>query len=421
MPQSFVKYREPGILATGNSFAATNFSLGDLPSARCDWLCTYNRLIDSPVTASNAHPEPHVIPTPQQTENLQFREQLAILIEQARRNEEIMRRHQQFDLAFISAASFRELIERIFDALSAPSELDVVTLALLDSDYEIRRILENLNISLTEFPNLLFFQEAAELGNLRSLKIPELGPFDGPRDASMFPLQVPTPASVALVPLWRRHGLIGLLGLGSRDAARFAPGMATDFLEHMASIVAICLENVINVERLKHLGLMDPLTGVNNRRYVELRLAEEIGRTRRHAAALSCLFIDIDHFKRINDDHGHQSGDQVLREVASRIKAELRFCDTLGRFGGEEFVVLLPDTQLADAGNVAERIRAVIGDKPFPLANIPCQVTASIGVAALNLSDSDQTVESAGRALVARADQALYQAKENGRNRICTI
>jgi diguanylate cyclase (GGDEF)-like protein len=365
--------------------------------------------------------EPHSMPNTPQTENQQLREQLALLIAQARRNEDIMRRHQKFDLTFISASSFRELIESIFDALSTPSELNVVTLALLDSTYEIRRILEDLSIDLTEFPNLLFVQDAAQLGTLDTLTKPELGPFDEKRNGHMFPSHVPTPGSVALVPLWRHYGLIGLLGLGSQDKTRFTLGMATDFLEHMASIVAICLENVINVERLKHLGLIDPLTGVNNRRYVELRLMEEVGRTRRRASALSCLYIDIDHFKQINDGYGHQCGDEVLREVAARVKAELRLSDTLGRFGGEEFVVLLPDTQLADACNVAERIRAGISDKPFFLTEKPRQVSASIGVATLHIADPAQTAESAGSQLVARADQALYQAKENGRNRVHAI
>ena len=358
------------------------------------------------------------MPNTQQSENLQLREQLALLIEQARRNEDIMRRHQEFDLTFISASGFRELIESIFAALSAPSELDVVTLAMLDSKYEIRRILQDLNMDLSEFPNLLFFQDADQLGALKNLKLPELGPFEAESDRVLFPPEVLEPASIAIVPLWRHNGLIGLLGLGSLDENRFSASMATDFLEHMASIVAICLENVINIERLKHLGLMDPLTGVNNRRYVEQRLTEEIVRTRRRAGDFCCLFIDIDRFKQINDNFGHQSGDEVLREVASRIKAELRLSDTLGRFGGEEFVVLLPDTQLADACNVAERIRAGIADQSFILGQGSLQVSASIGVAAIDLAVPDQSIDLLGQQMLAQADRALYHAKECGRNRV---
>lgn len=361
------------------------------------------------------------MPNTQQSENLQLREQLALLIEQARLNEDIMRRHQEFDLTFISASGFRELIDSIFTALSTPSELDLVTLAMLDPGYEIRRILQDLHIDLSEFPNLLFFQDADQLGAPGHLTRPALGPFRKPDHDILFPSQVTQPASVALMPLRRQNALIGLLGLGSRDQHRFTNGMATDFLEHMASIVAICLENVINIERLKRLGLMDPLTGVNNRRYVEQRLTEEIVRARRRASDFCCLFIDIDLFKQINDGYGHQCGDEVLREVANRVKAELRLSDTLGRFGGEEFVVLLPETQLADACNVAERIRAGIANQLFILGHRMLQVSASIGVAAIDHAMPDQSVDLLGQHMLAQADQALYRAKQGGRNRVHAV
>ncbi len=354
-------------------------------------------------------------------ENERLRQQLAQLLAEARRNEEILRRHQQIDLGFIGASSFLELIDNIFEALAAPSKLDVVTLALIDDDYEIRRILQDLGASLDDFPNLLFFDKADALEGLQELTQPELAPFAHERMACVFPEQVLTPACVALLPLRRQQTRLGLLGLGSCEAGRFVPGMATDFLEHMAAIVAVCLENVLNIERLKHLGLMDPLTGVNNRRYVETRLTEEVGRSRRHAGSLSCLYLDIDHFKKINDGFGHQCGDEVLREAALRIKAELRLSDTLGRHGGEEFLALLPDTPLAQAASVAERIRAGIGDKPFVFAGEERQVTISIGVAHLGTHLSDLQVEAAGQRLVADADHALYRAKANGRNRVETF
>lgn len=354
----------------------------------------------------------------ERAENEQLRRRLAQLLDEARRNEDILRRHQEIDLNFIGAISFLQLIDNIFEHLAAPSKLDVVTLALVDTDYEIRRILQDLGVALDEFPNLLFFDSASKLGLLRDLARPELGPFNEEEMACLFPQQVLTPTSVALLPLRRQNRLLGLLGLGSCDTGRFTRGMGTDFLEHMTAIVSICLENVLNIERLKHLGLMDPLTGVNNRRYVETRLIEEVGRSRRHAGSLSCLYLDIDHFKKVNDSFGHQCGDEVLREAALRIKAELRLSDTLGRHGGEEFIALLPDTPLAQAESVAERIRSGIGDKPFIFAGEEQRVTISIGVAPLGRHLSDLQVEAAGQRLVADADHALYRAKSNGRNRV---
>jgi diguanylate cyclase (GGDEF)-like protein len=354
------------------------------------------------------------------TENLRLRDQLATLLEQARRNENIMRRHQMLDLEFIGAASFHDLIESIFHTLPASSYLDVVTLSLLDPAYDIRRILVDLQIDLRKFPNLHFMQDETEYGELcERLDKPVLGRYFEQQHGVLFPEPLSPPASVAVVPLLRRNRLIGCLSLGSFDSARFTHGMATDFIEHRASVIAICLENVINQERLKHIGLTDPLTGVNNRRYVERRIIEEIGRARRQACPLSCMYIDIDHFKQINDRVGHQGGDEVLREVAGRIKAELRLSDAFGRFGGEEFVVLLIDAGLPDAIIVAERIRCSIEEQPLTLADgKQIQVTVSIGVAALGHDCRGDSMDSIARKFVAQADQALYEAKENGRNRV---
>jgi two-component system, cell cycle response regulator len=351
-------------------------------------------------------------------ENKRLREQLAQLLDHAHKNQQILQRHQALDLQLISADGFLTLINTVFHSFAETAGLDVVTLALLDGEYDIRRILVDLGIKLSEQPQVLFLQEEAELGELcQTLPNPVLGPYSEQLHGAMFPEPLSPPASVAVVPLIRRGHMIGCMSLGSREAGRFAPHMATDFLEHMASIIAICIENVINNERLKHIGVTDPLTGVNNRRYIERRLLEEVGRARRQRGSLSCLYIDIDHFKQINDSVGHQAGDEVLRGVAERIKAELRVSDAFGRFGGEEFVVLLPETDSGDAANVAERIRQGIAEQPLMLdGGKDLRVTVSIGVASLVHPQHHEPVESAMRHLVACADQALYQAKAGGRN-----
>lgn len=353
-------------------------------------------------------------------ENRRLREQLAQLLAQAEKNQQILQRHQAFDLQFISAGSLRELLDTVFDTFASSARLHVVTLALLDPDYDIRRILVDLNIQQTEFPHLLFLQEETEFGELAGkLSKPVLGTYSEELHGRVFPEPIVPPASVAVLPLVRHGKLIGCMNLGSDDTKRFAPVLSTEFIEHLASIIAICVENVINTERLKHIGLTDPLTGVNNRRYIERRLIEEIGRSRRQGYALSCMYIDIDHFKRINDRMGHQAGDEVLRGVAGRIKAELRLSDALSRFGGEEFIVLLIDTEQKDAVNVAERIRLGIAEHPLVLlSGQKLDVTVSLGVAALDMSAHADGVEAAAQWLVAQADQALYKAKEAGRNRV---
>ena len=358
-------------------------------------------------------------------ENETLRARMAYLLEQAERNHEIMCRHQAFDLQIVGAGSFPELVGTIFRTLPVISELDIVTLSLVDPDADIYTVMHRLGVDFEQFPNLMFCEHAVELGFDMSPErrpLPILGAYAPSEHCAMFPHPPAGLQSVARVPLLRNTRLIGSLNLGSTDPTRFTPSLGTDFVEHMGSIIAICLENVISNEMLKYIGLTDSLTGVYNRRYMDRRLQEEIARARRQGYRLSCMYIDIDHFKRVNDTVGHQGGDDVLREVCSRIKAELRMSDALGRFGGEEFVVLLIDADLDSASMVAQRIRASVAAQPVELSGGErVDVTVSIGVAALSDFARDNAVEGVALDLVASADAALYQAKAGGRNKVVTF
>src|SRR5476649_140624 len=359
-------------------------------------------------------------------ENQALRARMAYLLEQAERNHSIMCRHQAFDLEIVGSATFPELVGSIFRTLPIISELEAVTLSLIDDGADIRNVMVKLVVVFEEFPDLIFVEELDELGfdlgrrNAYSpTPKPLMGMYDAQRHARAFPQPPAGLQSVALVPLLRNKRIIGSLNLGSINPTRFTPSLGTDFIEHMASIIAICLENVISNEMLKYIGLTDSLTGVYNRRYIDRRLLEEIARARRQDYPISFMYLDIDHFKRVNDTVGHQGGDEVLREVAQRIKAELRLSDALARFGGEEFVVLLIDADLDSAAFVAERIRASVAGA---LISVPQQtqvsVTVSIGVACLAGGDHGGEDEAIARALVAHADEALYEAKATGRNRV---
>jgi diguanylate cyclase (GGDEF)-like protein len=358
-------------------------------------------------------------------ENETLRSRMAYLLEQAERNHSIMTRHQAFDLQIVGASSFQELVSTIFGTLPLISDLDTVTLSLVDPEADIYTVMHKLGVDYEQLPNLLFCEHASELGfkavegrNPRAL----LGPYAPSRHGAVFPQPPKNLQSVALVPLLRNTRLIGSLNLGSSDPNRFTPALGTDFIEHMGSIVAICLENVISNEMLKFIGLTDSLTGVYNRRYIDRRLVEEIARARRQGYRISCMYIDLDHFKQVNDSVGHGGGDEVLREVANRIKAELRISDALARFGGEEFVVLLIDADLESASAVAQRIRSSVALNPVDLSSgeqVP--VTVSIGVATLDDFERDHAIEGVAQDLVAQADTALYQAKANGRNRVVSV
>lgn len=170
-------------------------------------------------------------------------------------------------------------------------------------------------------------------------------------------------------------------------------------------------------EALRMLAIRDELTGLLNRREFDRILSEEQERALRFNHALALLMVDIDHFKAINDGHGHPAGDAVLREVASRIASQVRNVDRVARFGGEEFAIVLVQTDRNSAMESAERIREVVGRKPFaPRDGVTLSVTLSVGVAAL------PTDAQSAATLVAAADKALYAAKEAGRNQVvCAI
>jgi diguanylate cyclase (GGDEF)-like protein len=165
-------------------------------------------------------------------------------------------------------------------------------------------------------------------------------------------------------------------------------------------------------EQLRGEALTDPLTKVFNRRHVMRCLESEVERARRNTSVLSLIVLDIDHFKRVNDRHGHPTGDQVLVGVTQRVHAELRAGDILARIGGEEFLVLLPGIDLGHARGVAERLRGAIADRPIATGKAePIAVTASLGVATLTPDDNAQS-------LIGAADAMLYAAKHAGRNRV---
>ena len=165
------------------------------------------------------------------------------------------------------------------------------------------------------------------------------------------------------------------------------------------------------VAKLQEYADRDGLTGIANRRYFEARLRDEYTRWQRYGGDMSVLLFDLDHFKKINDQFGHGVGDTVLREMAQRVAQVVRVQDTFGRFGGEEFALLLPCTPLKDAMLVAEKIRHTIGDAPVDVQGVSVPVTASVGGAAARVGVPNYDV------LINEADAALYSAKRQGRNR----
>lgn len=165
-------------------------------------------------------------------------------------------------------------------------------------------------------------------------------------------------------------------------------------------------------QELRLLSSTDPLTQAYNRRYILERAEAELSRVRRQGGQFAVLLLDIDHFKQVNDTYGHLAGDTVLRAASDLFCAQARLTDVVGRYGGEEFIALLPDTGKAQALDMAERFRASLAAMSVAFEAIEVNVTVSIGVAC-------GTGDTAGLdAVLAQADQFLYQAKRDGRNRV---
>ncbi len=166
-------------------------------------------------------------------------------------------------------------------------------------------------------------------------------------------------------------------------------------------------------EEIYRLTIVDGLTQAYNKRYLSEALEREIVRGRRHGRSLCVLMFDIDHFKRINDVHGHLAGDHVLKEVARLIQSRIRRDEVFARYGGEEFCILLPETPLEGAVELGERLRQHVADHTFVFQQDKIRVTISLGCALMGEEDRSAAE------LLQRADDRLYQAKNTGRNRVC--
>ncbi len=237
--------------------------------------------------------------------------------------------------------------------------------------------------------------------------------------------------SVMCAPLISHGEILGALYVENRSQSDLFVEADLELLEYFSAQAAVSIQNAILNEalearvaartaelaranvRLHELAITDPLTGLYNRRHL-FELAEtELARTRRYRRNLAAIMLDIDHFKMVNDRFGHLAGDKVLEAVAGRVHAAIRDVDILGRYGGEEFAILMPDTTLAGGVQLAERLRLAIASEQFETGKEAVTVTVSLGVtgyAGLEAISIDTLLD--------RADQALYRAKDGGRNRV---
>ncbi len=347
------------------------------------------------------------------------------LIKQAKANEKKQELYESFGFEIIGVNTPKQLSELLLSQMIDRFQLLEVVLCLIDQHQDTERLFFNHD----EEARLHCANKLVILDTLNDaeiiLSLPHR-PLLGSEVLKKYCWMITNLEnraqikSAALLPLLRSNRIMGALLLLSNDLHRYQQGVGTLFLQKLSAMTAIAIENCLNQQRIKEVSYQDALTQAYNRRYFDLRFKEEIARCIRWDDDLICMFLDVDHFKKINDTYGHQTGDLVLKHMVHLIKEQVRSCDIVARYGGEEFVVALPTTTLEAAHDIAERLRQTIGSAKLDFQDKPFNFTISIGIASLRnmITAQQQDVDSICITLLDRADQALYAAKAGGRNQV---
>lgn len=340
------------------------------------------------------------------------------LLEQAAHNERILRRYQAFELELLAAEGFVGVLEILLERAPQHFKLDAVEIWLLDHEGLLRNLIADSELSFQglcwlDSPQTLYSLYGASASvQLRSID-------DGRPILDLFPGR--RIRSVAALPLQRQGQLIGSLHFGSFSGQRFTDDKSSDFIEHLSSIVALCLENAVNQERLRHLSLIDVLTRIQNRRAFDQALTLEPARASRTGKSLSLLLIQLEQFGRVIEDHGPVTGDRVLVAVAQEMAGMLRKTDHVCRCASETFALLLPDCERNLAMDIAGRVRErLLGLRIASDSGIPVGVSLAIGATGWQASEGAQPPGLA-RDLVATATRAMDTAREAGRDQSAYI
>lgn len=337
------------------------------------------------------------------------------LLAQAAQNERILRRYQDFELELLAAEGFAGVLEVLLERASQYFKLDAVELWLLDGQKVLRSLAPPHTHGMS---GLRWVEGVHELHELYSGRqaVQLQSRDEGEPLHQVFPGR--RVRSVALVPLVRHGQLIGSLHFGAFSGQRFTADKSTDFIAHLGSIVALCLENAVNQERLHHLSLVDVLTRVHNRRAFDRAMELELSRSLRGKRPLALLFVGVDHFQHIKGDYGSLTGDRILIAVAQEIAGMLRKTDHVCRYGDEQFALLLPACELARALQVAERIRHRVAQlEVMSDSGIAVGATLSIGVTTWR-GRGKVPPERTAEALVIAADQAVQAAQAAGHDQV---
>lgn len=340
----------------------------------------------------------------------------AQLMDQTRRTAVQMTALNQLSLAITEGLEMERLLPTLHEQCKLIAPIDVFYVALYDANTQERRFayffdrgefrtLPPSDIRTT--PGLTGYI----INTRQTLFIADtLDPNQPPPVLLVHTSDVPTRTFLG-APLIVHDQVVGVISMQSYTQNAYTLEQIHLF-EMFAVQAAIVVQNSRLYAQVQNLATLDELTQLPNRRILFEKGEAKLMRARRFNHPLAVMMLDIDHFKLVNDQYGHATGDFVLRSIADTLHQNIRATDTGARYGGEEFAILLPETDEQVVSQVAERVRAAIADLVIPIANTTLHVTVSLGIANL-----DQTTQDFGK-LIACADQALYQSKQNGRNRV---
>lgn len=335
---------------------------------------------------------------------------LEAIIERLKYNEEIARKFHEIEKTILSILDFKDFFKVLLSEIKRHFNVPFVWISIVEGS-EIAHRIEVLEDSMISEESMNMVDKSAFLTLVKNRMKPLLLNANLNICGNLLPQKKQhLIQSIAISPITLNGKIIGSLNQGSDTRERFMPGLDTELLEQLAVKVSICLANVISHEKLKFLAYHDSLTGLLNRRVMTEVLKREFARAKRYIHPLSVAFLDLDYFKIINDTHGHETGDRVLKYVAETLFRMTRETDVVARFAGDEFVVILPETEADKAMGLIDRVKSHLHENHFQYHDTTIEVSTSFGIA----STEDKKLKTP-EALLTAADEKLYTHKKSRR------
>jgi len=335
-------------------------------------------------------------------ENQILKKRLNLILSRIKENEELEKKIRKIEKKLISNLTAEDVITSLSKEMKEDFKIpffSIVISSLYHPIFSLKRIDELILRDITDIQKFFTKREAIIIQN-PSLKIVSF----------FYGNEISEIKSLLLLPFMFQGELVGSINLASDDPNRYRPGISTDFLGRLAIWFSISLENSIVHEHLLKLSFTDFLTGIKNRLTFDIFLEHEVKRARRYCEDLTLIMMDIDNFKEINDTFGHKKGDELLKKVAKVLSENTRETDLVARFGGDEFVLLLPTTTLDSSEHIAAKLKKKLANIKIDENN---KLHVSMGIASL----SEESVIN-GENLLQLADSRLYKEKAKKGNKL---